>query len=219
LDTTPDAVLQELDVQELSPQEQAPQDAATPENTLQRRPGVAAVAEVFIPAPADEVWAFISDPARIPEWHASIAVVEGAVAEVTAVESPTVEGAVWNWQPGTTWSAQSAITDRAGKAVQLKPSQRQQGIELVEISPQQFVAWRTTYPNLRASRPTLSELRIVVAPGGTRLTVTTSWPPLRGSRRIVGILLMPFQRFLVWILAFQTAGAVSRALRPETPGA
>lgn len=193
LGTTPEEILTELASQDAAP-------SSTKSRRRHRGDGVRGEAQVFIPAPLADVWALIADPERIPEWQTSIAVVEIIGQEP---------------RPGTVWAAHSITTQATGKPARRQPVQQSLSIELVETEPNQRIVWRVSYPDVKRSRPTRTELAVDAAPGGTRLTVVSSWPQFDGSRRIGGVIFLSFQRFLIWIMAFTAASAISRTFRQD----
>jgi hypothetical protein len=79
LGTTPAAVLAELD--------RTAAHVMTGEmRTTRRRGKFTGVTESFIPAPVEDVWALLSDPARVPEWEPAIGAVESSTT-TAAVDS------------------------------------------------------------------------------------------------------------------------------------
>lgn len=166
-----------------------------------RRPTVHAVARTvstFVPAPVEDVWALVSDPARISVW-------QPAVEPFDTGGLPVV--------PGTTWPARSATTTPDGSRARVRPAFRRRSVELVTLAPSEEVAWRFGFPDAVGSRSYLVELHLDPVAGGARLTTTMSWPRRGGWRGAVGVPLRPVQRLVLWFSVFQVGAAVSRAFR------
>jgi uncharacterized protein YndB with AHSA1/START domain len=191
LGTTPQAVLEHLD------QFDAPAETtATKPATLKGR--VSGSIETFVPAPIDEVWQFLADPARIPDWEMSVGSIDHAAQDFT---------------PGTVWQGLTPASRPDGKPVHVKPRFRRRSIELVTAHRPGKIAWSFTYPDAPRSSAVLTELTLVITTGGTEVQITKSWSRRQGWRRLVAFPLRPIQKFIVWITLFQTGGAVSRAFR------
>lgn len=195
LGTAPEQVLAELDRAE---------SATPPRPSRPRAPGVATgTVETFAPASVDEVWALVSSPGRIPQWYPSIA----------SVETPRSEDAI-------TWDARSTTTDPAGKPVRVRPDRVRCQVELLDAVPATRVRWRFVYPDAAAHRPVVVEVSLAPTAGGTQVSVVQTWVRRTGWRAVVSAPLRPLQRALLWLAAFQTGAAISRAFRQtEAPGA
>ncbi len=154
--------------------------------------------EAFVPAPIDDAWKFLADPARIPDWEMSVGSIDDAAQDVT---------------PGTVWHGVAPASRPDGKPLKVKPGFRRRDIELVSAHQPKRIAWSFTYPDAPHSNAVLTEFTLVTTTGGTQMQITTSWSRRPGWRRLVAFPLRPIQKFIVWITLFQTGGAISRAFR------
>jgi uncharacterized protein YndB with AHSA1/START domain len=154
--------------------------------------------ETFVSAPLDEVWAFLADPARIPEWEPGIGTLDQTSQEAT---------------PGTVWDGVAPASYPDGKPVKIKPQFRRRSVELIALHQPDSIAWSFGYPDVAQSNSVLTEFTLVSATGGTQVRISRSWSRRQGWRGLVAWPLRPIQKFLVWISLFQTGGAISRAFR------
>ncbi|WP_067191771.1 MULTISPECIES: SRPBCC family protein [Micrococcales] len=191
LDATPQEVLERLD------RSVADGVAAVSEPSLSKS-RASGSQETFVPASADEVWDFLADPVRVPEWEVSVGQIESATREV---------------RPGSVWEGRAPEARPDGKPVKIRPPFRRRLIELVTAECPHRVAWRFVYPDAPQSRPILNEFTLAPTTGGTQVTITTSWTRHTGWRRLVGVPLRPMQKLMVWLRLFQTGSAISRAFR------
>lgn len=86
-------------------------------------------------------------------------------------------------------------------------------MELLQALPPARVAWRFSFPDTHAGRPTVAGFELAPATGGTRLSITLTWFRHQGWRALPGMLLTPLQRFLVWIKLSRISSSISRAFR------
>lgn len=191
LGATSDAVLKALDESD-SPAE------PTRAGSTKVKGRTAGVIETFVPAPIDDVWTLLADPARIPEWESSIGVVD------QTGQDPT---------PGTRWEGTAPTNYPDGKPAKIKPQFRRRSIELVTAQPPGTIAWSFGYPDAARSNSVLTEFALMSTVGGTQVQISRSWSRRRGWRRLVAFPLRPIQKFLVWISLFQTGSAISRTFR------
>ncbi|MGX1793893.1 Clp protease N-terminal domain-containing protein [Microbacterium sp. NPDC055312] len=154
--------------------------------------------ETFVSAPLNEVWAFLTDPARIPEWESSIGIVDQTGQETT---------------PGAVWDAVAPATYPDGKPVKIKPQFRRRSVELIAIRQPDGIAWSFGYPDVAQSNSVLTEFALANATGGTQVRISRSWSRRTGWRGLVAWPLRPIQKFLVWITLFQIGSAISRTFR------
>lgn len=188
LDTTPHEVLTRLDGA-LSDHDEAPRPT--------KSKGLAyGTHETFVPSGVEQVWAYLADPAHVPDWDFSVGSIEDAEQEV---------------QPGMVLDG--LAPPAVGKRGQTRPRFRRRQIELVSAERPHRVAWRFTYPDAPQSRPVLNEFTLAETAGGTQVAIAVSWTRPRGWRRVVGVPLRPLQKLMVWIHLSQTGGAISRAFR------
>ena len=191
LGTTSDALLKHLD------QFDSPDEKTAPA-AVKVKGRVSGSSQTFVPAPIEEVWAFLADPTRVPEWEMSVGSIDCADQDATL---------------GMVWQGRAPTRGPDGKPVKVRPEFRRRSVELIQAHRPDRVAWRFTYPDTSRSRPILTEFILAATAGGTQTTITTSWFRYRGWRRLVGLPLRPIQKFLVWITLFQTGSAISRAFR------
>lgn len=112
--------------------------------------------ETLVPAPAEEVWRLVSDPARMAQWWPG----------VTRVEEATPE----------TWT--TVLSSPKGKVVRADYTR-------LEIEPERRVVWRQEVeesPFERILAAAATEVALVPDEGGTRVTVTLDQKP-RGWAR------------------------------------
>ena len=188
LGATPDDVLEHLD---------SPAAKAAPATSKSAR-RLSGTSETFVPAPMDEVWELLADPARIPEWEPSIGSIDNTGQDPA---------------PGMVWVGHTPRIRPDGKPVKAKPRFRRRSIEFVSADRPDGVAWSFGYPDVRGSNPVLTELTLRDTPGGTQVQITRSWSRRRGWRGMVALPLRPLQKFIVWISLFQIGSAISRAFR------
>lgn len=158
--------------------------------------------EAFVPAPVSEVWALLADPSRLPEWDQVIGSVEttGALAEV---------------RPGDRWEGR-ALTERPdGKPITIKPELRRQSVELRALEPQSLVEWSTTYPDMKLANARVTRIELTPTAGGTQLAITYGWErhPDRQPRPLLGFLMRPLTRFVIWMQLSQLSAGISRVFR------
>lgn len=194
LGTTPQAVLEHLE--HLGQFEVSAERTATKPTQVKGR--ASGSIEAFVPAPIDDVWKFLADPARIPDWEMSVRSIDDAAQDVT---------------PGTVWHGVAPASRPDGKPLKVKPGFRRRDIELVSAHQPKRIAWSFTYPDAPHSNAVLTEFTLATTAGGTQMQITTSWSRRPGWRSLVAFPMRPIQKFLVWITLFQTGGAVSRAFR------
>ena len=205
LGTTPAEVLTRLDVASAGASTGASAAASTGMDAAPAKKGeVSAGIESFIPAPAQSVRAFLSDPARVPEWEPMIGAVEASGATALPVTTPLAEP---DAQGGGIWLAHASMVRADGKRLNVKPRFRQRTIEFLPHGMQS--GWRFAYPDAPASPPITVTFSLTPATGGTHLRTTMTWTSRGGIR----VLLRPLQRFLIWIRLTQVTAAISRAFR------
>jgi uncharacterized protein YndB with AHSA1/START domain len=112
--------------------------------------------ETLLPAPLEEVWRLVSDPARLAQWWPGVTRVEEATADA--------------------WT--TVLSSPKGKSVRVDYS-------LVEVESQRRVVWRqeveeSPFERILASATT--EIAISEDAGGTRVTVALDQKP-RGWAR------------------------------------
>lgn len=191
LGTTPQAVLEHLDDFEMF----AERTAADPAEVKGQTSGST---ETFVPAPIDEVWQFLADPTRIPDWEMGVGFVDHTDQDPA---------------PGMVWQGLAPENRPDGKPINVKPRFRRRSITLVAVHEPESIAWSFAYPDAPQSSPILTDFILVRADGGTQVRITKSWSRRQGWRGLVAFPLRPLQKFIVWITMFQIGSAVSRAFR------
>lgn len=193
LDTTPDAVLTALDEAERTPAHSPSGSSAT---------ALSATTEVFAPAPVNDVWNLLADPARMPEW-------DQVLGSVDTSELGT------ELRPGDHWQGRTRTERPDGKEIRVKPEALRQRIELRTLDPEFAIAWRITYPDAPQSNARLIGIRLAPAAGGTQLDITFGWE--RNAERrpfpLLRFIMRPIARFAVWMQLTQLGTAISRVFR------
>ena len=188
LGTTPDDLLENLD----SP----PEATMSPAAKVKGR--TSGSTETFVSAPIEDVWEFLADPTRLPEWEPSIGSIDHTGQDAT---------------PGTVWQGLAPTIHPDGKLVKIKPQFRRRSVELVAAHQPERIAWSFGYPDAARSNSVLTEFTFVNTTGGTQVQISRSWSRRPGWRGLVALPLRPIQKFLVWISLFQTGSAISRTFR------
>lgn len=191
LDTTPQEVLEGLDRVVAS-------DVSAVNRSSSSNDRVSGAQETFVPAPVEQVWAFLADPERIPEWEVSVGGIETTVQEVL---------------PGAVWEGRAPEAHPDGRPLKIRQPFRRRLIELVATERPHRVVWSFVYPDAPRSRAILTEIALAPTSGGTQVAMTSSWTRPSGWRRLVGVPLRPLQRFIVWLRLFHAGSAISRAFR------
>lgn len=192
LDTTPETVIAKLDeVERFSihrPQR------ATLTGVL------SGVSEAFAPASPGLVWALLSAPSRMPEWEPSIARIE---------QSPTVT------KVGDTWMASTRTERPDGKPIAVKPNFIEQQIELIALEESRLIEWRFTYPQAPQANARCIRIELEPAAGGTQLRLALEWErnPNHSRRPILGFVMRPVFKFVLWMQLSHLGSGISRALR------
>lgn len=191
LSTTPDALLKQLDQFDSPGEKPAPARAKV-------KGQVSASTETFVPAPIEEVWEFLADPARIPTWEMSIGSIDHAGHDATL---------------GMVWQGLAPTVHPDGKPAKVKAQFRRRSIARVAAHRSDTIAWSFAYPDASQSISFLTEFALVSTTGGTQIQIRSSWSRRPGWRKLVALPLRPIQKFVMWITLFQTGSAISRAFR------
>lgn len=188
LGTSSDALLRTLDT--------TTEAAVAPAAKLKHR--TSGSTETFVAAPMAEVWQFLADPTRLPEWEPSIGSIDHTGKDRT---------------PGTAWQGLAPTTYPDGRPVKIKPRFRRRSVELVAAHQPERVAWSFGYPDVARSISVLTEFTLVHTAGGTQVRINQSWGRRQGWRGLLTLPLRPIQKFLVWINLFQMGSTISRKFR------
>ena len=149
--------------------------------------------EAFAPAPVEQVWALVTDPARRPVWDSAH---ESVVA-----------------RPDGVLEAQAARVRPNGSRARVHRDYRRTLIRVVGEEPGRLVEWELAWPDRAGSRRQRVAVRLEPVPGGTRLLLTRRWQRRRGPVALVRGLVAPLYRFSVRAELQASAAAISRALR------
>jgi uncharacterized protein YndB with AHSA1/START domain len=112
--------------------------------------------ETVVPAPPEEVWSLVSDPARLPQWWPGVTRVEEASADA--------------------WT--TVLSSPKGKSVRVDYSR-------IESEPERRLRWRQEVgesPFERILAAAATEIALAPDEGGTRVTVALDQKP-RGWAR------------------------------------
>lgn len=191
LRVTPDAVASALDA--VAPAT-APAASAPKGERLTRQ------AEAFAPASIADVWALVSDPARLPEWDGTIGTVHADPG------SPP--------RAGQSWRATARDTRPDGSAVRVKARYATQLVTLVTADAHD-VTWRITTPDAPGANARRVAVRLEPAAGGTHVRVDFGWErtTTRIRRPWTAVLMAPLVRPIVWMQATQLAAGIARVFR------
>lgn len=191
LGATPDYVLEILDAT----------DSATASSTPtipKPKDRIVSSTEIFVPAPVEEVWELLADPAHIPTWEPSIGIIDHNAHELTQV---------------TTWTGFAPTSYPDGNPTTIKLQFRRRSIELTSENRHGTVEWSFGYPNARRSNSMSTEFRLTNTTGGTQVNIIRSWSRRKGLRGALSFPLRPVQEFLLWTSLSQTGSTLSRAFR------
>lgn len=191
LGTTPASVLEELERIE-STRPVATRRKASSQGEATGSTGA------FVPGDIGDVWAFLADPARIPEWEPAIGSVESAGG--TAMQ-------------GMTWTAYARLGRADGKPIKVNEKYRRRTIELLKAEHLTRIDWRFSYPDAPTSSPIIIGVSLEPTTGGTQLTIAMTWFKRPGLPSVLWAPLRPLQRFLLWIKLFQISSSISRTFR------
>jgi hypothetical protein len=153
---------------------------------------------VFVPAPTGDVWALVSDAARLPEWDPTLA-------------SVTDEAGI---------GVGASITSGAdGRPLKVSPGTERQIVERITAADHR-VEWLFSYPDAPSANRRSVVVTLEEAAGGSQVTVDFAWirgAGPRGFRRVIApvtrILARPIVRIALWFQVVNLAGGISRALR------
>jgi uncharacterized protein YndB with AHSA1/START domain len=158
--------------------------------------GITSERAVFVPAPPTEVWALLSDPARIPEWDPS-----------TAQVTPDAD-------PADGWDARAHTTTSDGRPIRRKEAFVRRRILLASRDEPTAVAWRFLLPDAPRTNPRVVTFALEPVAGGTRLMVSVTWETLhRRGRRVLRAVLRPLHRLALFLQLAQIESGVTRVFR------
>jgi uncharacterized protein YndB with AHSA1/START domain len=112
--------------------------------------------ETLVPAPPEDVWGLVSDPARLPQWWPAVSRVEDA------------SSAAWT----------TVLSSPKGKSIRVDYTR-------LEVEPERRLLWRQEVdesPFERILASALTEIALSADEGGTRVTIALDQKP-RGWAR------------------------------------
>jgi len=153
---------------------------------------------VFVPSPPSEVWALVSDAARLPEWDPTL-------------ETVTTDGELW---VGT-----AHTTRPDGKPLRLRADTARLIVERISAADHR-VEWRFTFPDAPGANQRSAIVTLEEAAGGSQVTVDFAWirgSGPRGLRRVVAplarLIARPVVGIALWFQVVNLASGISRAMR------
>lgn len=191
----PDTVLARLDAAESAVVPS--QDDSIPDSNTNSTI-VAKSISSHVAASAAEVWALVSDPARIPEWDPSI-------ASVASGSTPLM--------PGESRIARARVERPDGGRIRIKPEFTRVSIELVALEHPSAVEWQFSYPDSARANKRRVTIHLVEAAGGTKLRLAYRWERTGARSSLRGLALRPLQRLATGMQASQLAAGIGRAFR------
>lgn len=158
------------------------------------------VSESFAPALPEQVWDLLATPSRMPDWKPSI----GSVAHLP--QSP---------RTGDSWTALTRTERHDGKAIRVKPAFKRQEIALVRLEEPHRIEWRFSYPDAPGANSYRISVELEPAAGGThvRLTLSLERDASRSRRLLLGFIMRPIRRFVLWMQLSQLSSGISREFR------
>lgn len=146
----------------------------------------------FIPAPLDDVWAVVNDPARIPEWD-----------DFTGTVTPS--------DRLDTWTARPQKVTAAGEKVPLKhPAEI---VQLLADDQTHRVIREVSWPTRRHATNQIVTITLTRQSLGCRIEITSSLRGARGVRRMMHLALTPLQRLIMRSMLTQQIASLSRIFR------
>lgn len=171
----------------------------------------AATSTAFVPAALEDVWDFLADPRTIPAWNLGIESVDAP--EGTMRVGQAFAGRTPDRAPVSANASEGAAAPK-NPAAPRDPRYQRKTIELALAEPSTRIAWRISQPDAPESNATQVGFTLHPTPGGTRLTVRSTWIPGRRTwRKLVLAPFRPVFRALGWLGANHYALGVSRAFR------
>ncbi|WP_147103815.1 SRPBCC family protein [Nesterenkonia populi] len=150
--------------------------------------------DTFIPASAEEVFALVSDPERIPDWDTA-----GSDVEHTGKQ---------------TWEALLPAAWPNGKPRTPSEEKRRQVFELMDAAEPHRVVWRVSFPGNSVSKPHCRAIRLWPTDGGTHMRFTVTYPrDAHRLRRLVGTAVRPGLQPLLWVQAAHLSTQISLNFR------
>lgn len=149
----------------------------------------------FVPAPPAELWMLVSDAARFPEWDGAV----GQVARGTDNEDE--------------WDAAAPTHAADGKPLRIKDEFRRIRIRREQVDAPVRVTWRMSYPDARAANERVIRFELEEAAGGTQVRIHFGWERTARRRTVLGWLLQPLARLVIFIQLTQISSGLSRVFR------
>jgi len=149
----------------------------------------------FVPAPPADLWMLVSDAMRIPEWDGAV----GQVARGTDNEDE--------------WDAAAPTHAPDGKPLRIKDEFRRIRIRREQVDAPVRVTWRMSYPDARAANERVIRFELEEAAGGTQMRIHFGWERTARRRTVLGWLLQPLARLVIFIQLTQISSGLSRVFR------
>lgn len=158
--------------------------------------------ELYVPAPVEQVWKLLADPAHLMQW-------EPGIGEVLTAGSPGQMVA------GEERGARARTRRLDGKAIRVKPEFRDLNLKLVQSVECSLVEWQIAFPESTRAKARTVRLELEHAAGGTQVHIALDWGryPKTGARAVRALLVSPLARFGTWIYLSQLGSGISRAFR------
>lgn len=161
----------------------------------ERSRGPHGTVSAFVPASPVDVWTLVSDATRIPEW-------DGAVGQVVP-DAPAEDE----------WDAAAPTHAPDGKPLRIKDELRRIRIRREQVDAPVRVTWRMSYPDARAANERVIRFELEEAAGGTQVRIHFGWERTARRRTVLGWLLRPLARLVIFIQLTQISSGLSRVFR------
>lgn len=172
-----------------------PAHGIRPAAATERSRGPHGTVSAFVPAPPADLWMLVSDAMRIPEWDGAV----GQVARGTENEDE--------------WDAAAPTHTPDGKPLRIKDDLRRIRIRREQVDAPFRVTWRMSYPDARAANERVIGFELEEAAGGTQVRIHFGWERTARRRTVLGWLLRPLARLVIFIQLTQISSGLSRVFR------
>ena len=150
----------------------------------------------FVPAAPADVWRVVSGAPRISDWDPSVAHVDAAT------------------DGSDEWEGRAPTTTPEGKPVRIRSELRRIRIHASRVDAPFGVTWRMSYPDSPSANTRIVSFDLEAAAGGTQVRIALAWERAAGRRRtILGWLLRPLARLMIFIQLTQISSGLSRVFR------
>ncbi|WP_216388009.1 SRPBCC family protein [Arcanobacterium phocae] len=158
---------------------------------------LSATTESFIPAPLDQVWELLANPAHMPRWIPAVASVTSAPA---------------NLHVGASWEMQSPELATNRKIRQSPPHTIH--AQLTAFTNQQTIEWQFSLPEIRRANQRVVHIELEPAAGGTQLFISIGYIPTSATRRRSALrrILRPLHRYVCLLQGQQISQSIIKEL-------